>query len=134
MSLAMYPVFCPNIPDAVVEYDGTVLFRHYQTLDALAKQHDVRPLSSFGDNRKIPSDFDGTPNELDDLLGEFTEWFPSQEGVAAVGQLLETLSSHQVAVHQPSEEFDAIVEELRHLFLYLTMAHNAGATFRFEVS
>jgi hypothetical protein len=64
------PAFDPPIEGLVFDRDGKLLLREHEALDGIAIEHGLTPFSDFGDNREVPADFDGDPDELQELLGE----------------------------------------------------------------
>lgn len=130
MTVGIIPVFKPG--DAVIPSGpkGVLILRHYEVLDAIADINGLDPLSGFGDNnRDIPADFVGTPDELAARLGPWEDWFPIESGLRSVEGLIEFLVIHPSAV----DESRHVLEELRELARRLRAALPEGAQFRLEV-
>lgn len=66
---------------------GELLIDQLDEIDAIADQHDVRWLSSFADDRDIPEDFAGDPEQLAELLGPNPIWHTPTEAAATIHQL-----------------------------------------------
>lgn len=126
MSWGIYPTFRPELPEAEFDCDGAALFETLDDLDRLAEAVGVRPIGSFGDNRPVPEDFDGEPEELDELLGPWEEWFSAAEGLRTAAGLL-------TALRDEAEQDEELVEELQCLADCLRTAVDRGAEFRLEV-
>lgn len=100
MSFGIYPVFNPSLtlPEQFY-FEGTDLLSALTTFDELAICKEIAPLSSFTDTRDIPSDFDGNPDDLLEILGPWQEWFNIASGLktcefllAAIPKKLDQLS------------------------------------------
>lgn len=126
MGIGIYPVFLPDVPNASFLGDGKLLAAEFQRLDDIARAADVRPFTSFGDNRPVPEDFDGDPDELEDLLGEWDEWFSPADGLHTLDALIAALASDPDA--------DDLLYEVNELARCLRVAAAAGAQFRLEMA
>jgi hypothetical protein len=133
MCLGIYPVFEPAIRDAKFNALGEILVVNLETLDDIAAAARLKPLASFGDAREIPADFDGSPDELDDLLGPWTEWFDAEDGRAAIQALVDYIKKTRKAAQQLDDP-PAVVEELEELVRVLAIAARQGVKFRLEMS
>jgi hypothetical protein len=132
MGVGFYPVFKPQIEDAVFDLDGKVLARSFKQLDRIASAAGLPAFTSFGDNRPIPEDFDGDPEELEEVLGPWEEWFAITDGLQVIGGILRAINSKLPAARSLKER-DEIVEELQQLLACLRIASKRGAQFRLEM-
>jgi hypothetical protein len=96
MSLGLCPVCEPALDDARMP-DGTALLQALDVLDELSAALGVRALSSYGDTRELPADFDGDPDEALELLGPRTDWHAINDGLASCETLLQSLARHPQA-------------------------------------
>jgi hypothetical protein len=131
MTVGFFPAFDPRI---AVPYagDGASLFHHAATLDALAEEHGLPPLSSFADDREPPPDFDGYPEELADALGPWTAWFSPTDGLRCVEGLLAVLEDARARARIPS--VDAVIDDLDALQDVLLVAKKKKVRFRLELA
>jgi len=132
MSLGIYPVFNPRL-NITSEAVGELLAESFDTLDQLADQHGLTRFTAFADTRPIPPDFRGTPEELEQRLGPWNDWFPCRSGIATFESLAQLISDHDDAAQQ-FEEPAAVAEELRAMVRALIPAAARGARFRLEMS
>ncbi len=133
MGVGIYPCFRPHIPEAAFDCDGKVLLAEYEFLDEIAFELGLAPLSSFGDNRPIPEDFDGNPDELTTILGPWDEWFAIHDGAKTVDGLIEALSNGAIRRNK-SPHCAIIIVELQELQRCFQAALEKQVMFRFEVS
>jgi hypothetical protein len=131
MSLALWPVFDPQFPTTGFKALGEVLFGEIEVLNEIALDHDLVPLTTFADNREVPEDFDGSPDDVEKLLGEWGEWFEPRHGADAFEALSVVLQDNETArrLHVP----DQVREELREYVRLLRAAENAHVRFRLEL-
>lgn len=132
MGIGLVPVFKPCLRAVQYDCEGVSLLHEYETLDRLALAKGLTPLSGFGDNRSVPEGFDGGPDELDELLGPWDEWFPASEGLRTVEGLVETIKSNPKAIRKLKEP-EYVLEELEELARCLRIAEKKKAQFRLEV-
>lgn len=131
MGVGIFPVFYPDIQGVDFDTDGKVLAQSFETLDELAGNLGIRLFSSFSDNRPVPNGFDGDPDELLEMNGEFDEWFSSAEGAAVASRLVQAIRSNpNFAKLFPDPE--RLVMELETLQTCLNAAESAGAKFHLE--
>ena len=103
-----------------------------ETLDEVANAFGLAPFTSFADTREVPEDFDGDPEELEELLGEWTEWYSVADGLAVVRGLGAAISSNESASAKFERPSD-VLDELEELEAALAHASETGSTFRFEL-
>jgi hypothetical protein len=125
MSVGIYPVFNPRVRGVVFGRDGKSLARAVHSLDAIARAGGLTPLSGFMDNRPVPEEFDGDPDELGELLGPWEEWFPIAEGIRTVEGMLTAITSTVGNAE--------IVDELEGLASCLHAAGSGATLFRLEL-
>jgi hypothetical protein len=133
MSLGIYPVFDPNLIGTKFEALGEVLFSNFEALDRIANAAKLKKLTTFTDTREVPADFDGPPDDLEDILGPWTDWFDPAEGRSTIQALaLHIKSNPKVAkkLIQPA----GVIEELLEMVRVLVIAENEGVRFRLQVS
>ncbi len=130
MGVGLYPTFDPAVPSAVFDVEGKLLLDVFEPLDRVAVRHGLKPISSFGDNRDIPVGFDGTPDDLDEALGPWNDWFPTAEGLRTVEGLIAALRSDPEGIEMPGE----VIDELAELARALREAEKHGARFRLEIA
>ena len=87
MSQGFYPVFEMKFEEPKSNFLGEVLLSNVEELDRISRKAKLSPFTMFADNRSIPNDFQGDPEELEDILGEWNEWFDSSEGCAVMRAL-----------------------------------------------
>jgi hypothetical protein len=127
MSLGLCPVCEPALDDARMP-DGTALLQALDVLDELSAALGVRALSSYGDTRELPADFDGDPDEALELLGPRTDWHAINDGLASCETLLQSLARH------PQADLDnALIDDLRELRDWLARAAATRRRFRLEL-
>lgn len=129
----LYPVFDPPV-DIDNETTGEFLAASFEALDAIAERLGLVPLTAFVDNRAIPEDFDGDPDELDELMGPCSDWFDASAGQAALTALADAMSSKPGEFEDLETHRAAVAEELRDLAQLLGQAAAGGARFRLELS
>lgn len=133
MSLSIYPVFNPPVPEVDFDGLGEVLAQEFEMLAELAEEQDLTSLTNFADTRELPADFDGSSDDLDDLMGPWADWFICQDGQAAAEALV-TLIADDPEIAGRLEAPAAVIEELRSLAQALETAGAKGARFRLELS
>ncbi|HVV99440.1 MAG TPA: hypothetical protein VHB77_03805 [Planctomycetaceae bacterium] len=131
MALGIYPAFNPHLK---LGYDaeGQALLDEHEVLCEIAAERGITPITDFSDNRSAPDDWDGDPEELEDMLGRWDEWFPAAEGLQCVEALLRLLET-DAATARRLENPEMVVDELQCLARSLRQAHAAGVEFRLEV-
>lgn len=133
MSLAIYPVFETDLKGTRFESSGEALAANFEALEKIAKSAKITPLTAFADNRPIPEDFDGDPDELDEVMGECTEWFDSTLGQVSMQRLADYFKGNQKAAKR-LEDPSWVVTELEELARVLGVAAGQGVKFRLEMS
>ena len=133
MSLGIYPVFRPKLARTRLKWLGEALAMNLEPLDAIARLAKLTPVTTFADNRPVPKDFDGDPDELAEILGEWTEWFDAAEGQAAIQALVDHLKANPEAAARLAE-VDGVVAELEEIARVLAIATTKGVKFRLEMS
>lgn len=131
MSLGLYAAFNPRVSSAAPPL-GEILASNIETLDRIADERGLVRLSSFADTRDVPDGFDGSREDLEELVGPWTDWFASADGARAVEALIPLLREDAEA-----HRFDdpaAVTDELESLLRSLRVAEAAGAKFRLELS
>lgn len=130
MSLGIYPVFEPKLKGTEFEALGEVLARNFEAIDKVARSAKLTPFTAFADNRPIPDDFDGDPDELAEIMGEWTEWFDPAEGKIA----MHALADHIKASPKAAKRLGGVVAELEEMARVLAVAESEGVRFRLEMS
>ena len=133
MSLGIYPVFQSKLKGTKFDALGEVLAANFEALDKIARAAKLTPFTAFADNRPIPEDFDGDPDELAEVMGEWTEWFDAAKGQAA----MQALAHHVKASPKAAKQLDdsaGVVAELEEMARVLGAAAAQGVQFRLEMS
>jgi hypothetical protein len=132
MSTTILPVFKDHVPGADFDDLGEGLAYEFLTLDELALEHDLPRIADFADNREVPDDFDGTPEELEELQGPWEEWFSCHEAHIAFTTLADFIANNPESASS-LESPDDTVEELRAIAEVLAKGEATGAQFRLEM-
>ena len=133
MSLGIYPVFEPACKGTKFDALGEVLAANFESLDKIARSARLTLFTAFADNRPIPEDFEGDPDELAEAMGEWTEWFDPAEGRAA----MQALANHIRADPKAGKRLDGpteVVSELEEMARVLGAAAKQGVRFRLQMS
>lgn len=133
MGLLIYPVYHPDIPDAECEHTGEFLGSEFEALDELAAEYELTSIMAFGDNRAIPDDFEGDPEELDDILPPREDWHDCKHG-REVCEALAALIESDPAAAEMLENPESVAAELRDIARSLAIGAAKGAKFRLELS
>jgi len=133
MSLGIYPVFQPELTGTKYDVLGERLAANFMVLDKIARAARLKPFTAFGDNRPIPKDFDGDPDDLVEVMGEWTEWFEPAEGQAAMQALADHIKASPKAA-QRLDESAGVVEELEEMARVLRAAASEVIRFRLQMS
>lgn len=70
MGLCLFAEFDREWDAPKINTTGEFLARWSDLLDEIADDFGLTPLCEFLDNRSVPDDFDGDPEELEDLMGK----------------------------------------------------------------
>jgi hypothetical protein len=133
MSLGIYPVFEPGLKGEKFDALGEALAANLEALNKIAGSAGLTPFSAFADNRPVPDNFDGDPDDLAEVLGEWTEWFDPAEGRAAV----RALADHIKANPKAAKRLDGpagVIAELGELARVLGVAAEQRVRFRLQMS
>ncbi|MFO0826455.1 MAG: hypothetical protein U0792_25605 [Gemmataceae bacterium] len=130
MSLGIYPVFQPKLTSTKFDALGELLAANCEELDNIARVAKLTPLTAFADNRTISDEFDGDPDDLAEVMGEWTEWFEPAEGRTAIHALADHIKASPKAANRLIEA-GGLVEELSRV---LRMAAMEGVRFRLQMS
>jgi hypothetical protein len=133
MSLGIYPVFKPKMKGKKFDALGEVLAANFETLDKIARSANLTTFTAFADNRPVPEDFDGDPDELAEVMGEWTEWFDPAEAQEAIQALANHIRTSPKAAKRLDEPA-GVVEELEEMARVLEAAAAQGIRFRLEMS
>jgi hypothetical protein len=133
MSLGIYPVFEPKLTGAKFDALGEVLAANFEALDKIARAARLTPFTAFADNRRVPDDFDGDPDELAEVMGEWTEWFDPAEGRAAMQALADLVKADPKAAKRLDDPAGVIVE-LEEMARVLAVAASKSVRFRLQMS
>ena len=132
MAIGLFPVFDSEVAGAEFQFEGTELLRSVEILDDLAGAAGVSSFTQFADMRDVPDSFDGSPEELEELLGPWTEWF-SPEALRETCEVILPLigSGHPSVKSLPNQP--AMLNELQELARVLALAEAAEARFRLAI-
>ena len=128
LDLTIYPVFDRELDLPELGGNGVFLAAALEQIDDFADDADLPGLSDWADTRDVPDDFDGTAAELDELLGESTDWFEAAKGARSLDQLAAKIDAEGTFAGATE-----VVAELRELARALQRAAAAGARFRLEI-
>lgn len=133
MGVEIFPEFKPSVRGAKFNADGKLLARVFEQLDRIAASHGLQKFSAFGDNREIPDDFEGDPDELDELLGPCDVWYPVKDGLKTIEGLIECIKTDPKTARKVKEP-QGVVEALEELARCLHVAAKKNAKFRLEMA
>jgi hypothetical protein len=133
MSLGIYPVFEPKLRGAKFGALGEILAHNFEALDHIAEVANLTPFTAFADTREVPADFSGSPDDLEDLLGLWTEWFDPAKGRAAIQALVNHIKSNPAAT-KTLDYPEAVVSELEEMVRVLAVAETEAVRFRLQMS
>ena len=105
----------------------------YGALTELASKHGITSLTAFGDTREVPAGFDGPPEDLEQVMGPWEDWFSCYEGRLAFEALARLINTDPAAA-QSLKSPDAVAQELRGIAQALSIGEIKGAQFRLEMS
>jgi hypothetical protein len=133
MSLGIYPEFELDLIGISFESTGEALARNYDVLDRIADKAGIERFTAFSDNRNVPSNFDGSPEELNELLGPWFEWFDARQGRRTMESLLTLIRTNSIQKDR-IDSISAVVSDLEELVRVLTVAEDEGVRFRLQMS
>jgi hypothetical protein len=133
MSLGFYPVFEREFTRTKFDGLGEVLVANVEALDEIARSAKLTLFTAFADNRPVPEDFDGGPDDLAEVMGQWTEWFNSADGRAAIQSIADHIMSHPEAA-QRLEGASAVVDELEEMARVLRVAASERVRSRLQMS
>jgi hypothetical protein len=128
MELTIYPVFDRDLELADLGPQGPFLAAALEQIDDFADDADLPGLSDWADSREVPEDFDGSAEDLDELLGPSSDWFEAAKGARSLEQLAAKIDAEGTFAGATE-----VVAELRELARTLQRAAAAGARFRLEI-
>jgi len=85
MSFALMVTFEDGRPEP--HFDSQLLAYSIDRIESLAARHNLTPLSTYMDNRDVPEDFDGTPEDLLETMGPFDLWFDPRQAASKLAEL-----------------------------------------------
>ena len=132
MSLGIYPVFKTKQTSKFYCL-GEGLARNFEVLDQIAVTAKLIPIMTFADNREVPIGFEGDPDELAEIMGEWNDWFDSGVGRSAIRLFVDHIKNNPEAAQQIND-LEWIVEELEELEMVLEVAEKKNIQFRLEMS
>jgi hypothetical protein len=133
MSLGIYPVFEPELQGTKFDSLGSALAANFEALDKIAGAAKLTKFTAFADNRPVPDDFDGDPDELAEVMGEWTEWFDPATGQAAMQALAKQIKGNPKAAKLLNDPA-GVVAELEEMVRVLRIAVDQNVGFRLEMS
>ena len=133
MSLGIYPVFDPELRGTTFKALGEVLAHNYEMMDRIAKAAKLRPFTAFADTRVVPANFNGAPENLEDILGPWTGWFDPAEGRAVILDFVSHIKAHPEAAKRLDDP-TRVIEELEEIVRVLAVAEKETVKFRLHMS
>lgn len=133
MSLGIYPVFKPELIGTQINILGEVLVSNFDALDKIAQTAKLTPIYAFADNRPVPSNFDSDPDDLAEVMGEWTEWFNPAEGQIVMQAIADYIKDHP-KVAKRLKHADEVVAELEEMSRILKVAAKQSVKFRLHMS
>ena len=127
----LFPVFEHDAPIPPANTTGEFLAGELDELEAIAAENGLDPLSSFADPREVPEGFDGSPDELAEVLGPCTDWFEPAPAAATLRTLALLLTDPEVASRLDAPE--GVVDEMKDLIRRLAVAAENRIRFRLEL-
>jgi hypothetical protein len=124
MGVELRPVFQPTLADVAYRSEGKALVDDLETLEDIAAEHGITPLSAFMESSG--EDFEAG----DDLDGDRT-WFSAEDGMCAVRSLLEALENR--STQDLLSDAETILNDLEELARCLEAAVSRKAKFRLAV-
>src|SRR5262249_45842875 len=103
IGLCIYMLFNPDLPEAKSKTTGAFLAREFHVLDVIANSLGLKRFSSFGSNTDVPEGFNGSPEEVDELLGPYEEWFDAAEG----NRVFEALAGAIKRKHEDAQNLES---------------------------
>ena len=133
MGQILFPIF--NRPNARLrsKTTGEFLAANLEALATIAEQVGVPPLSAFADSRPVPDGFDGSPDELGELLGPCDEWFEPVDGRRTVLAVADAIGSKAQDCGIDAAGIAGIEAELRDVADVLERASVFRLRFRLEL-
>lgn len=134
MGAEVFPVFNPPVAAASFDADGKLFLCEHTALDSIARDIGLALFTAFGDNREVPEDFNGDPDELDEVLGgDWDEWFSIDDGLRTIEGLIHAIENDADMAGR-LENPDYIRADLQELAKRLRIAREENAEFRLEVA
>jgi hypothetical protein len=132
MGAAFWPYFDRKVRSTAYCDEGKVLLREIDALDAVAAESNIKLLSSYADNRPIPDGFDGDPDDLEELLGPFEDWFEIKDGIETCEKLGEEVQTRQ-HINWAHWDSECVMDCLASLRQALEAGLEANAKFRLVI-
>lgn len=133
MTLGIYPVFDPELKGDYFNATGDFLASNFEALDEVAQSAGLTSFTHFADNREVPDAFEGDPEELAEMMGDWTDWFDPIEGMRVMQGLADHIKVTTAAAHKLDGP-DEIIAELEEIVRVLSTAADQGLRFRLEMS
>jgi hypothetical protein len=127
MGQLLFPVFEKPIDTPATKTTGELLAASLDEVEAIAEEQEIPGLFAFGDQREIPDDFEGNPDELDEVMGPCTDWYDAKAGASAMRALGKLLVKSGMA------DAKELSEELEDLAVLLEAAAVKGVRFRLDL-
>lgn len=132
MNPGLVPAFNPILVGGDFQLSGSALLNNAEILEEIADEAGLESLTRFTDMREVPEDFEGTPEELELVLGPWTEWFDAEWGQETVVALIDHIQK-KPAIRKQFDEPHAVEADLQELARLLKLGASSGSEFRLEV-
>jgi hypothetical protein len=133
MGLDVHADFNPDIETPLCETDTRALLHESEALDQIARDLHIPSFTTFGDNRSVPAGFNGSPDELEELLGEWNEWFSIDDGLRVFDGIANAIRSDPNVSAQLGDP-ETVLVCLEHFSRALRIGKIHGALFRLELA
>lgn len=132
MNPGLVPVFNPVLVGDDFQRSGSALLNNAEILEEIADEAGLESLTRFTDMREVPEDFEGSPEELEAVLGPWTEWFDAEWGHEAVVALIDHIQK-KPSIRKQFDEPQGVEADLQELARLLKLGASSGSEFRLEV-
>ena len=127
MSLSLYIEFASEFEIDCPEFE--LLPRNIKFVDSIAQNEGVEKFSKYLDNREVPDGFSGSPDELNAILGERTDWYDSKSAFKHFQSIIQAIKQS----NNYSDEYGDLLTELVSLKEILSSSLSHSSKFRLDI-